>query len=149
MYEFLEFRTLDVMTREVHTVTPDTKLGRVEEIFDEHEWNGLPVVDEDGKLVGLVTALDLLAAFEFHEDYTFPPYEAIMDRPVWTVMSRDIGTVRPRTPLTRVLHKLVDTGRKSLPVVDDDRRVVGIVAREDVLRGLRRAVSGEKPVDPI
>jgi len=149
MYEFLEYRALDVMTEEVQTVGPDTTLSQAQDLFDKHEWNGLPVVGEDGELLGLVTALDLLRAFEFHEDYTFPPYEMIMSRPVWTVMSRDVGTVRPRTPLTRVLHKLVDTGRKSLPVLDDDRRVIGIVAREDVLRGLRRAVSGEKPVDPI
>jgi CBS-domain-containing membrane protein len=149
MYEFLEYLAVDVMTREVHSVGPETTLAAAQDLFDQHEWNGIPVVKDDGELLGLVTALDLLRAFDFHEDYTFPPYEEIMGRPVWTVMSRDVGTVRPRTPLTRVLHKLVDTGRKSLPVVDDDRRVIGIVAREDVLRGLRRAVSGEKPVEPV
>ena len=149
MYKFLEYRALDVMTREVSTVGPDTTLGQAQELFDEHEWNGLPVVGKDGALCGLVTALDLLRAFEFHEDYTFPPYEEIMGRPVWTVMTRDVGTVRPRTPLTRVLHKLVDTGRKSLPVVDDEHHVVGMVSREDVLRGLRRAVAGETPTEPI
>jgi len=149
MYKFLEYRVLDVMTREVGTVGPDTTLGHAQELFDKHEWNGLPVVGKDGALCGLVTALDLLRAFEFHEDYSFPPYHQIMDRAVRTVMTRDVGTVRPRTPLTRVLHKLVDTGRKSLPVVDDEHHVVGMVSREDVLRGLRRAVSGETPTEPI
>ena len=52
-------------------------------------------------------------------------------------MSRDVQTVRPRTPLTRVLQKIVDTGFKSFPVVDSAGLVVGVVAREDLMRSLR------------
>lgn len=148
MYEFLEFRTLDVMTRDPVTVAPETTLAEAHALFEEHGWNGLPVVSADGGMLGFVTKLDLLRAFEFSEDYVFPPYEEIMRRPVATVMSRDVATVRPRTPLTRVLHKLVDRRSKSMPVVDDGR-VVGIVSREDVLRGLERAVTGEKPSSPL
>ncbi len=59
-------------------------------------------------------------------------------------MSRELVTVAPDSPLTRVLEELVRTRNKSLPVVDGTQ-LVGIVAREDVLQALRRAAGGERP----
>ena len=91
-----------------------------------------------------MTSLDLLRAFAFPEDTILPRFSEVMQRPVSGVMSRDAQTVCPRTPLTRVLQKIVDTRNKSFPVVDDDR-VVGIVAREDLMLALRRAEEGWKP----
>jgi CBS domain-containing protein len=102
------------------------------------------VVDEGDRLIGVVTSLDLLRAFAFPEDTILPRFSDVMQRPVATVMTRDAQTVCPRTPLTRVLQKIVDTRNKSFPVVDDDR-VVGVVAREDVMLALRRAEEGWKP----
>jgi CBS-domain-containing membrane protein len=59
-------------------------------------------------------------------------------------MSRDLRTVTPRAPLTRVLQKMLDARDKSLPVIDDGR-LVGVVTRQDVLAALRRGVAGERP----
>ena len=142
MYEFLDYQTHDVMTAGPTTVSPQTTLAEAEAIFERHDWNGLPVVDEAGDLVGFVTKLDLLRAFEFDDEHVFPPYDEIMKTPIAKVMHREVHTVTPRTPLTRVLTRLLKTGFKSLPVLDPDDRLVGIVAREDVMRGLRAAVSG-------
>lgn len=148
MYEFLAYRVLDVMTPDPVTVLLEDPLSKVEEILESRDWNGLPVVDADGVLQGFATQLDVLRAFRFTQDSVFPPYEKIMSEPVSSVMSRDIERVRPRTPLTRVLERMVDLHRKSFPVVDDGR-LVGIVAREDILEGLRRAAAGEKASGPI
>jgi CBS domain-containing protein len=95
-----------------------------------------------------VTKLDLLRAFRFTDDHMFPPYEQVMAEPVRQVMTTDATTVTPRTPLTRVLETLVRTRMKSLPVVEDER-VVGMIAREDVLAALRRAVAGERATGPL
>ncbi len=143
MYEFLDYQVQDVMSRPV-TISESTTLGEAEELLEKNRFNAVPVVDEAEQLVGLVTTLDLLRAFTFSEDTILPPYDEIMRKPVSTVMTRDIATVCPRTPLTRVLQKIVDTRNKSFPVVDDER-LVGVVAREDVMAALRKGSQGLKP----
>jgi CBS domain-containing protein len=145
MYEFLDYRVEDVMSRPV-TVRPEATLADVEQLLEEHGWNALPVVDAQDRLVGVVTSMDFLKAFAFPEDTILPPYHDVMKRPVASVMSRDPQTVCARTPLTRVLEKIVDSRNKSFPVVDDDR-VIGIVARKDVMLALRRADEGKKPTN--
>ena len=143
MYEFLDYQVHDVMNQPV-CVAPSASLGEVEALLEKHGFNALPVVDAQQGLVGWVSSLDLLAAFDFPEDVILPAYEEVMKRKVETVMRRDVQTVTPRTPLSRVLRKIVDTRNKSFPVVDDGR-VVGVVAREDVMLGLRRGTAGVVP----
>jgi CBS domain-containing protein len=144
MYEFLDYRVEDVMSRAV-TVGPDATLAEAAALLEKQGFNSLPVVDAGGRLIGVVTSLDLLRAFAFPEDTILPRFSDVMQRSVSSVMSRDAQAVCPRTPLTRLLQKIVDTRNKSFPVVEDER-VVGIVAREDVMLALRRAEAGWKPV---
>jgi CBS domain-containing protein len=144
MYEFLDYLVSDVMSEPI-TVGPDATLAEVERILEQTGFNGLPVVD-GGALVGFVTSLDLLAAFRFTPDAILPPYDEIMRRPVSSVMVKQPAVVQLGTRLTRVLEKLADTRNKSFPVVDPKtERLVGVVAREDVMQALRRARSGERP----
>jgi len=144
MYEFLEYRVKDVMTTDITTIKPETRLGEAEKIFEEHDFNSLPVISKKGKLVGWFTKLDLLSAFCYDDEHMFPPYADIMKEPVSRFMNREIRTVTPLAPLTRVIEKLVFHKCKSFPVIDSDDRLVGVVAREDVLRGLRRASEGNE-----
>jgi CBS domain-containing protein len=142
MYEFLDWTVQDVMNRPV-CIAPDATLADAEKIFEEHGFNALPVVDAAERLVGIVTSLDLLRAFDFAEDVILPQYAEVMKRPVSEILTADVQTVTPRTPLSRVLQKIVDTRNKSFPVLDRDR-VVGIVAREDLMLALRRGAAGQK-----
>ena len=143
MYEFLAYRVKHVMTPDPVTVEPDAPLARAEALFREHDWNALPVVAA-GALCGVLTKLDALRAFAFSQDSVIPRYEDVMRRPVSDFMATDVETVDPELPLTRVLERMIATRHKSLPVVDGDR-LVGIIAREDVLRALGRATAGEPP----
>ncbi len=120
------------------TIGPEMSLAEAEDILERRGFNTLPVVCESGELIGVVSSLDLLKAFRFGPDSLFPAYDRIMTRPVGQIMSRDPLTVRPLTPLTRVLQKMTDTRSKSFPVVEG-ARVVGVIAREDVMRALRAA----------
>jgi len=146
MYEFLEYRVQDAMTPDPMTIGPDHSLEEAERLFEAHEFNSLPVV-EDEKVVGLLNQLDLLKAFQFTSDAVFPPYEKIMGSPVREVMSTDVVAVQPRTPLTRVLERMIRDRRRSFPVVDNGR-LVGMITREDVIAALRRAVGGERATTP-
>jgi CBS domain-containing protein len=145
-YGFLAYRVHDVMSQPV-TVPDHLSLREVEEVFEEHGFNALPVVDDAGKLVGLTTSLDLLRAFSFSLDTVIPPYAEAMRRPVRDVMTPVVSSVGPDTPLTRVLERLVDSGKKSFPVVDQGR-LVGMVAREDIMRALRKADDRLRPGEP-
>jgi len=144
MNEFLEYQARDVMTEDVVHVAPGTSLAEVQRIFEAHDFNGLPVLDEAGAFVGIVTKQDVLSAFCDDDESIFPPYPEILKRSVESVMTRDVSIVWPRTPLTRVLEKLSRGRFKSIPVCDDGV-LCGIVAREDVLAALRRAAAGERP----
>lgn len=144
MHEFLQYRVQHVMTTTPLTVEPGASLAQAEAIFDQHDFNALPVVEPDGRLVGILTKLDLLTAFAFTPASIIPQYEDVMRSQVAERMTREPLTVTPDLPLTRVLQELVETRNKSFPVLDGVR-LVGIIAREDVLRALRRAAAGEKP----
>ncbi len=138
MYEFLQYQVRDAMTVDPIAVSPHAKLREVEALFETHDFNGVPVIDEQRQLLGILTKFDLLKAFSLGVQAIAPHYDEIMEQLVETVMTRDPVSVSPQLPLSRLLQKLVEMRTKSLPVVEEGR-LVGIVAREDVLKALRRA----------
>jgi len=144
MYEFLDYQVADAMTYRPVTVGAGTPLTEVEALFERHDFNSLPVVSRDGILVGVVTKLDFLKAFAFTSHEMVPHYDEIMSRPAESVMTRDPVTVRPDMTLTRLLQLMVDTRYRSFPVAIG-ALLIGIVARQDVVRPLRRAAAGEGP----
>lgn len=139
MYEFVHYTVADVMTPRPRTVTPETSLSDAQALFEEYGFNGMPVADASGNLAGYLTKMDILRAFTLRPEAMVPAYSRIMQEPVGGVMSREPVHVPPEQPLTRVLQRLVEMGVKSLPVVDDTGALVGVIAREDVLRALREA----------
>ncbi len=137
MYEFLRCKVKDAMTVSPITATPDTPLGTLEQLFEAHDFNGIPVLDRQGRLVGLVTKFDLLKAFILTTDSPAPRYTDIINLPASSVMTTNPETVSPDLPLSRLLQQLVEMRTKSFPVVENDR-LVGIISREDVLKALHR-----------
>lgn len=145
MYEFLSYRVKHAMTSDPVTIAPERPLAEAQALFDRHDFNALPVVEE-GRVVGILTKLDALAAFAFEPGHLVPPYEEIVRRPVRDQMSERVESVDPELPLTRVLESMRETRYRALPVIEGGR-LVGMIARADVLRALRRAVAGE-PAPP-
>ena len=139
MYEFLQYQVRDAMTVDPIAISPKAKLREAEELFEIHDFNGVPVVDNQRHLLGMLTKFDLLNAFRFDAHTLVPHYEDIMEQLVETVMTRDPITVTPQLPLSRLLQKLVEMRTKSLPVVEEGHRLIGIISRQDVLKALRRA----------
>jgi CBS domain-containing protein len=144
MYEFLEYQVADALTLRPVTVGRRTTLAEAEALFERHDFDCLPVVDEDGALVGVIGKLDFLRAFAFGNRTMMPRYEEIMQQPVESVMTLRPTTIAPDMNLTRVLQLMVETRHKSFPVTIG-ALLIGIVSRGDVVRALRRAATGERP----
>ena len=134
MYRFLEKRVAEYMSAPVISVPLDTPLLELEQRFAEHDFNSFPVLD-GGLLVGVVTKFDILKVFAFTPRSVVPRYEVLSQQRASQIMTRDVITFTPDTPLARVLQTLVDFRVKSFPVVEG-RRVVGMIAREDLVQAL-------------
>ena len=137
MYRFIECTAGQYMTREVVTVARSVTLSELQALFEKHDFNAFPVV-EQGKMLGIVTKFDFLRAFAFTTGQMLPRYRDLMQRSVADVMTEAVVQVEVNAPLTRVLQLMIQMKARSLPVVADDR-LVGMVSREDIIRGLREA----------
>jgi CBS-domain-containing membrane protein len=144
MYEFLQETVGDTMTRSVRSVTPETTVGDLYKLFAADDFDAYPVVQDD-TLVGVVSKLDALKPFAFTEDQLVPHYKDGMSTRVDTVMSTSIVTVEPDTHLQRVLELMIRHRLKSLPVVDQWKNLLGIIAREDIMRAMARSVPLQFP----
>jgi CBS domain-containing protein len=140
MYRFLECTVSQYMTRSVKTVTRRITLRELEALFEQHDFNAFPVVEER-KMVGIITKLDFLRAFIFTTDQMVPHYDDFMSRLAGDVMTEAVVHVEPTAPLTRVLQLMVNLKARSFAVVDANQQLVGIISREDVMRALREATT--------
>jgi CBS domain-containing protein len=135
LYRFLEETAERYMTRAVKTVTRDLTVRELGEMFDRDDFNSYPV-EEDGQVIGIATKFDMLKCFAFTPNQMVPHYADLMERTVADAMTQEFIYVRPDTKLTRVLQLMVEHRIRSIPVLDVDSRLTGIIAREDILRAL-------------
>jgi CBS-domain-containing membrane protein len=140
MYRFLEQTTADSMTRNTKTVSRNVTLRELGHLFVKDDFNAYPV-EEEARIVGLVTKFDFLACFVFTMSYMIPRYDDLMKRTVGEIMTPEFIYVREETKLTRVLQLMVDHRIRSVPVIEGDQALVGIISREDVMRALQRCAS--------
>ena len=130
------------MTRAVTTVARQTTMRELEKLFEKHDFNSFPVV-EDEKMLGIVTKFDFLRAFAFTTGQMVPHYDELMRRPVAEVMTEAVVHVEPTAPLTRVLQLMVSLKNRSFPVIGLDRQLLGMISREDLMRALKEATQDD------
>jgi CBS domain-containing protein len=132
----------DVMTREVVTIGPETSAKYAAEVMAEHGFAALPVVDDDGRLVGIVAEADVLRDRmppdpRLHLRRDDGADQTVASLVVRGVMTPDVRVVEPAADVADVARVFVDERLRSVPVVDGGR-LVGIVSRRDLLRALVR-----------
>ncbi|MFF3191070.1 CBS domain-containing protein [Streptomyces misionensis] len=134
----------EVMTDDVVTVSETTPAADVARLLDRHGISGLPVIDRDDKVLGVVSASDLV-----RERAARPP-DGPGETPVREVMSTPAVTVHPEQRVPDAARLMERRGVERLPVVDEEDRLIGIVTRRDLLRvflrgddEIRRQVSEE------
>ncbi|MEQ8846327.1 CBS domain-containing protein [Botrimarina sp.] len=116
----------EIMTPGAVTIAPDATIGDAIELLLGRGISGLPVVDRNGALVGILTEFALLAlAYD----------QAIANESVASHMTRDVLTVEPTDAVSRVADLCVVHRVRRVPVTQSGR-LVGLVTRRDVLRAL-------------
>jgi CBS-domain-containing membrane protein len=138
VHRFLEATAGQFMTPQVKTVERETTMRELQRMFEEDDFNCYPVRDGDD-IVGVVTQFDFLKCFAFNPGRMVPAYDDLLSRTVNDVMTPEFVYVDPATKLTRVLQLIVDHRMKSLPVLDAAQRLVGIIARKDIMRALTQS----------
>jgi CBS domain-containing protein len=141
-------RAADVMTLEPVSISPDASILEAIRVILQRKFSGLPVVDSNGSLVGIVTEGDLLRRTETGALIGFGRLASedvhASGRRVREVMSPKVHTITEDTPLEEVVQLMERHQIKRLPVVRDGK-LVGIVSRANLLRALASVVSETKP----
>jgi CBS-domain-containing membrane protein len=146
-------RAKDVMTRQVHTVSPETAVEELAQRFLDTKVSTLPVVDAHGTLIGIVTETDLV---EQNKPLHIPTVIAVFDwvlyleseknfqddvrrisaRKVGEICSRELVTCSPETPVSEIAGLMSEKKVHLVPVLDG-AKLVGVVARLDLIRSMR------------
>jgi CBS domain-containing protein len=147
MYEFLEETVRHNMTVLAKTIAPETTVGDLLRLFGADNMDAYPV-ENNGRLVGIVSKADALKAFALRRDYSQAHYDDMMGTIVEEVMSRHVITVDPETKLQCVLHLMEKHHLKSIPVVNASSRLTGMISRDDVIRALARCNRRQRSTQP-
>ncbi|WP_088890711.1 CBS domain-containing protein [Leptolyngbya ohadii] len=142
----------DIMTHDPIVVKPETPLNEAIQILAEKRISGLPVVNENGKLVGVISETDLM----WQETGVTPPaYIKILDSVIYlenparyerelhkalgqtvgeVMTDRDIATVKPDKSLREAAQLMHERSVHRLPVLGEDGKLIGILTRGDIVR---------------
>ena len=125
-----------VMTRRIVQIIEAIPMAEVRNVAARYDYNAFPVVTPQGRLVGMITKGDLLrVACEAVED------PAVWQAPVSRFMAHGVLALRPTDTLASAVQHLTESKLRSLPVIDTESRVVGMVSRNDLMG----AIAPERP----
>jgi CBS domain-containing protein len=151
-------RAGQIMSAPAVSVCPDTTLRRTIDLMLEAGVSGLPVIDAQGALVGIVTEGDLLRRAELGSERRAPRWIQYLRSPgrlaeeyahahglrAEAVMSSPVTTVTEETPLEAIVEILARARIKRVPVLRG-RSLVGMVSRADVIRALGQSLTATRP----
>ncbi|MBD2346509.1 CBS domain-containing protein [Anabaena subtropica] len=143
----------DVMSQNPIVVKPETPLQEAIKILAERRISGLPVVDDVGKLLGIISETDLMwqetgvtppAYIMFLDSVIYLQNPAVYERDLHKALGQTVGEVMSKNPVTISPEKSVkqaaqlmhDRNVHRLPVLDDADQVIGILTRGDIIRAM-------------
>jgi CBS domain-containing protein len=141
----------DILRQDVHAVLPETPIDEVIRIIDDNDLQRVVVVDETGKLLGLISDRDLLRYFKPKQEgiwhllskpfHSFKPANGRADlsqilsgTTAGEVMTTDLVIARKEMLIEEAMALMIEKTLKRLPVVDDDGRFLGMITRDALLR---------------
>ncbi len=134
----------DVMTTDVITIKKDVDCREVARLLSENKISGLPVVDDEKHVIGMVTEADVLYMAGMRRGHTFkdilrhiigePHPRSKNGNTVEDIMTSPAITTKPDTDIRDVARILDEKRIKRLPVVDDENILIGIISRANLIR---------------
>ena len=125
-----DLKVHEVMTSDLQLATPEMPISNVLEILRINRISGVPVVVDDNRLTGILSLEDIVRALQQNE----------LTAPVKKYMSTKLTTVMIYDPLVGAMQKFSDSGLGRLPVMDENNRIVGMITKGDITRGVLTAL---------
>ena len=141
----------EVMVKEVDSLSPDISVKEAMDILLKRKISGLPVIDTAGKLAGMFTEKNILSyllpsyiekvgrfVYEENPKATKKKLAELCQIKISQLMRKEVVTTTEETALCEAARIMLTQKARRLPVVDKERKVVGIIAREDILRAMNK-----------
>ncbi|MHC1680502.1 MAG: HPP family protein [Methanomassiliicoccales archaeon] len=125
----------EIMTHEVVSIAPKTDLRTLKEMFERYDFNSFPVLD-NGKMVGIVSKLDLLKAFSSGLNVSLGRALKLYSKDASDIMRTATIFVSPEDDVSKAADYMVEFKLRSVPVLEKGV-LKGMVSRQDIIRCLK------------
>lgn len=152
----MQYHVSDAMNRNPLAVLAGTTMDEVIEFMAAHDASGLPVIDENGKLVGFISDGDVasylgsndislldstLNIYRFEDDTALTSRLVdLLNLDVMDIATKRVISVHEDTPLDKAVHTLSEKRIKKMPVIDEEGRLVGALSRRNVMHAIAGAI---------
>ncbi len=143
----------DIMVKKVITINKNESVKKLSDILIKNKISGVPVIDDDGKLIGIATEGDLIVK---DADLHFPSYFKLLDSIIYLesldkfktnlkkylgtkvedIMTTKVKTVRDDTPVSEVANIMIKYNINRVPVLDSKGGLIGIITRADIVKSM-------------
>src|SRR3989338_6812176 len=143
----------DIMTKKIVALGPDDSLEKATQLFEEHNFDGFPVINDDGRLIGIVTAYDMVSqSYATHLPSLINILESVYNNKagdkdlkeqfdrvrvikIRDMMNEDPLVVGPEVRVEDLAKEFIQHHRVNpIPVIDSDKKLLGVVSRFDIIR---------------
>jgi CBS domain-containing protein len=143
----------EIMNKKVITIKKDASINELSELLVNNKISGVPVLDENGSLAGIVSEGDIIVQ---NSDLHFPRYFKLLDAIIYLeslnkfkrslqkhlatkvedIMTVKVKTVGEDTPINEIADIMLDSRVNRLPVMDKNNKLVGIITRTDIVKSM-------------
>lgn len=145
-------RVRDAMTRDVVSVNKFDDISHAVRLLAEKNISGIPVVDRENRVVGIISEADVVSMVGSRKAHTFkeilrsivghPLPERKIGHLVGDIMTSPAVTVHPDTEISEAVRLMDGRRIRRLPVVDKDERLAGLISRSDIVKAMGKRLSG-------
>jgi len=143
----------EIMNKKVITIKKDASINELSELLVNNKISGVPVLDENGSLAGIVSEGDIIVQ---NSDLHFPRYFKLLDAIIYLeslnkfkrslrkhlatkvedIMTVKVKTAGEDTPINEIADIMLDSRVNRLPVMDKNNKLVGIITRADIVKSM-------------